>query len=94
MQITVKGHNVDVTQALNDYVNDKFTKIDRQSDGIKAIQVTLSVEKTEQKAEAVIDVVGDTFHTEAIEQDLYAAIDVLLDKVVRIIVKHKEKQQK
>ena len=50
MQITVKGHNVDVTQALNDYVNDKFTKkIDRQSDGIKAIQVTLSVEKTEQK---------------------------------------------
>lgn len=64
MQITVKGHNVDVTQALNDYVNDKFTKkIDRQSDGIKAIQVTLSVEKTEQKAEAVIDVVGDTFHT-------------------------------
>lgn len=95
MQITVKGHNVDVTQALNDYVNDKFTKkIDRQSDGIKSIQVTLSVEKLEQKAEAVIEVVGDTFHTEAVEQDLYAAIDVLLDKVVRIIVKHKEKLQK
>ena len=95
MQITVKGHNVEVTQALNDYVNEKFTKkIDRQSDGIKAILVTLSVEKTEQKAEAVIDVVGDTFHTEAVEQDLYAAIDVLLDKVMRIIVKHKEKLQK
>jgi putative sigma-54 modulation protein len=94
MQITVKCRNIELTDALNDFVHEKFTKLDRQAENIKEILVTLSVEKLEQKAEAVVEVIGDTYHTEAVGDDLYAAIDLLLDKVVRIIVKHKEKQQK
>lgn len=99
MQITVKAHNVEITQALNDFVNEKFSKkLENMSEGVKSIAVTLSVEKLEHKAEAVIEVIGDTFHTEAVvnekESDMYAAIDLLLDKVVRLVVKHKEKLQK
>ena len=94
MQITIKTRNIELTDALNDFVHDKFSKLERQAEGVKEILVTLSVEKLEQKAEAVVQVVGDTYHTEAVGDDLYAAVDVLLDKVVRLIVKHKEKLQK
>jgi putative sigma-54 modulation protein len=95
MQITIKCRNIELTDALNDFVQGKFSKLDRQNaEWIKEILITLSVEKLEQKAEAVVQVVGETYHTEAVGDDLYAAVDVLLDKVVRIIVKHKEKLQK
>ncbi len=94
MQITVKSRNIELTESLKGFVNEKFSKLERQAEGVKEILVTLSVEKLEQKAEAVVEVVGDTYHTEAVGEDLYAAIDVLLDKVVRIIVKHKEKLMK
>lgn len=96
MKITVKGRNIDITPAINEFVQDKFIKkLDRQSEGVKEIQVTLSVAKPESKAEAVIEVVGDTFHTEAsvTDGDVYAAVDLLLDKVTRVIIKHKEKTQ-
>lgn len=94
MQITVKGRNIELTPAINEFVQDKFSKLEKQSEGIKEIIVTLSVEKLSHKAEAVVEVIGDTYHTDAEGEDLYAAIDVLLDKVVRIVVKHKEKLQK
>ncbi len=94
MQITVKGRNIDLTPSINEFVQDKFSKLEKQGEGIKEILVTLSVEKLSHKAEAVVEVIGDTYHTEAEGEDLYAAIDVLLDKVVRIVVKHKEKLQK
>lgn len=94
MQITVKGRNIDLTPAINEFVHDKFSKLEKQGEGIKEILVTLSVEKLSHKAEAVVEVIGDTYHTESEGEDLYAAVDVLLDKVVRIVVKHKEKLQK
>lgn len=95
MQITIKCRNIELTDALNEFVQNKFSKLDRQNaEWIKEILITLSVEKLEQKAEAVVQVVGETYHTEAVGDDLYAAVDVLLDKVVRIVVKHKEKLQK
>ena len=61
------------------------------ADNIISVTITLSVEKVNQKAEADAHLAGKDLHVEAIEQDMYAAIDVLMDKLDRAVLKHKEK---
>ena len=92
MQLQIHGHGVDVTDALREYVESKMVRITRHAEGILDGRVQLSVDKTEQKAEANMRVAGKEIHADAIGQDLYAAIDLLADKLDRQLVKHKEKQ--
>ncbi len=91
MQLTIQGIGIKVTDALNDFVTDKFKKLDRKADLVNSIAITLTVDKQDQIAKADIDVKGNNLHTEASDSDMYAAIDALLDKVDRLIVKNKEK---
>lgn len=91
MQITVSGHHVEVTDALRDYVNQKFTRLQRHFDNITKLDVTLIVEKAAQKAEASIHVAGADIFAQAESDDMYAAIDGLTDKLDRQLIKHKEK---
>ncbi len=91
MQITIQGVGVKVTDALNEFVNDKFKKLERKGDLINSISVTLSVEKLDQIAKADIHVPGDVLHAEATAESMYTAIDALIDKVDRQLVKFKEK---
>lgn len=91
MQLTIQGIGIKITDALNDFVNDKFKKLDRKADLVNSIAVTLTVDKLVQIAKADIDVKGNNLHAEAQAEDMYAAIDALLDKVDRLIVKNKEK---
>lgn len=91
MQLTIQGIGIKITDALNDFVNDKFKKLDRKADLVNSIAVTLTVDKLSQIAKADIDVKGNNLHAEAQNEDMYAAIDALLDKVDRLIVKNKEK---
>ena len=91
MQLTIQGIGIKITDALNDFVNDKFKKLDRKADLVNSITVTLTVDKLAQIAKADIDVKGNNLHAEAQSEDMYAAIDALLDKVDRLIVKNKEK---
>ncbi len=91
MQLTIQGIGIKVTDALNDFVNDKFKKLDRKADLINAISVTLTVDKLVHIAKADIDVKGNSLHAEAQSEDMYSAVDALIDKVDRQIVKHKEK---
>ncbi len=94
MQIQISGHHVDVTQSLRDYVNNKLTKIERHFDNITKTQVTLSVEKIRQKAEATIHVSGADIFAASESEDMYAAIDNLADKLDRQVIKHKEKARR
>ena len=94
MQININGHHVEVTQALSDYVNDKFKKLERHSDGISNIHVTLSIEKLVQKAEATILIKGGKIFANSDSQDMYAAIDSLSDKLDRQLLKHMDKIQR
>jgi len=94
MQINVNGHHVEVTQALSEYVKDKFEKLERHSDGISNIQVILSIEKLVQKAEATILIKGGKIFANADSEDMYAAIDSLSDKLDRQLLKHKDKTQR
>ena len=91
MQINLSGHHIDVTPALKDYVSNKLKRLERHFDHVTNTRVVLSVEKTRQKAEATVHVSGGSLHAEAVEGDMYAAIDMLADKLDRQIKRHKEK---
>ncbi|PKM22243.1 MAG: ribosomal subunit interface protein [Gammaproteobacteria bacterium HGW-Gammaproteobacteria-14] len=91
MQINISGHHLDVTDALRDYVNEKFTRLERHFDNITSIQVILSPEPKTHKAESTIRITGGELFATAEAADMYAAIDLLTDKLDRQILKHKEK---
>jgi putative sigma-54 modulation protein len=93
MHISITGHHVDLTDALRNYVTEKFQKIERHFDKLIDIHVILTVEKLEQKAEATMQVNGAKLHAEETTGDLYAAIDGLIDKLDRQVLRHKEKTQ-
>lgn len=91
MQISLSGHHVDITEALRNYVETKFERLERHFDNVTKVQVVLSVEKLRQKAEATLHVSGADVHAECTEEKMYAAIDKLVDKVDRQVKKLKEK---
>ena len=92
MQVNITGHHVDLTDSMKNYVTEKLEKLERHVDGITNVQVTLSVEKLRQIAEATLHISGADIHGMAEDEDMYAAIDKLTDKLDRQILKHKEKQ--
>lgn len=91
MQINISGHHVEVTPAIHDYVMNKLSKLERHFDNITAVQVTLNVEKLRQIAEATVRIAGKEIFANAESEDLYAAVDMLADKLDRQLLKHKEK---
>ncbi|MBK1706764.1 ribosome hibernation-promoting factor, HPF/YfiA family [Halochromatium glycolicum] len=93
MQINLTGHHVDITEPLKGYVDSKFERLERHFDQVIKVHVILSVEKLRQKAEATIHVNGANVFADAVHEDMYAAIDGLIDKLDRQVLKHKEKRQ-
>lgn len=93
MQLNISGHHIEVTDSLRSYVTGKLDRLERHFDSINNVNVTLSVEKSRQKAEANILLKGAQLHADATHDDLYAAIDLLNDKLDRQLIKHKEKHQ-
>ena len=91
MQLNVSGHHLEVTDSLRNYVSIKLEGHERHFDRITKMNVILSVEKQRQKAESTIQVSGGEIYADAEHDDLYAAIDMLADKLDRQIIKKKEK---
>ncbi|WP_448245406.1 ribosome hibernation promoting factor [Thalassotalea agariperforans] len=91
MQINLSGHHVEITDSLRDFVNTKFAKLERHFDHINNVYVVLNVEKINQIAEATLHLNGGEIHAKADNQDMYTAIDALIDKLDRQVLKHKEK---
>jgi putative sigma-54 modulation protein len=91
MQLNVSGHHIEVTEALRNYVGTKIEKIARHFDIVSDVQCILTVEKLQHKAEATAKVNGGTIYCDHIEEDMYAAIDGLVDKLERRVRKYKEK---
>jgi len=92
MQVNITGHHVELTDSMKNYVIEKLEKLERHIDGITNVQVTLSVEKLRQIAESTLHISGADIHATAEDEDMYASIDKLIDKLDRQILKHKEKQ--
>jgi len=91
MQLNISGHHVDVTDAMRNYAQEKIQKLERHYDHITNAHIVLTVEKQRQRAEATIHVSGAELFADADSEDLYAAIDMLMDKLDRQLIKHKEK---
>jgi putative sigma-54 modulation protein len=93
MNIQITGHHVEVTAAIRDYVNGKLDRVTRHFDHVIDINVILSIDKLKQKVEATVHVRGKDIFAESEDQNMYAAIDSLVDKLDRAVIRHKEKQQ-
>jgi len=91
MQVSVTGHHIEVTEALKAHVDAKFEKLARHFDNVTDVHVIVSVEKLIQKAEATLQLSGAKLFAEDHQEDMYAAIDDMVDKLDRQITKHKEK---
>ncbi len=93
MQINFTGHRLNVTPALRAFTEEKFDRLERHFDKITAANVIFDVEKLRQIAEATLLVPKGEVHARSESQDMYAAIDDLVDKLDRQLIKHKSKNR-
>jgi putative sigma-54 modulation protein len=91
MNLNLTGHHLEITPAIRDYVSSKLERITHHFDHVIDVSVILSVEKLRRKIEASVHVRGKDIFCESADTDMYAAIDSLIDKLDRTIIKHKEK---
>lgn len=91
MNLNISGHHIDMTEALHDYVASKMARIERHFDHLIDAEVVLAVEKRRHKAEVTMNVRGNKLHAEATEQDMYTAINMMVDKLDRQTRRHKDK---
>ena len=93
MQLSITGHHINITPALRNYVDNKLERLERHFENVTDIHCVLSVEKLRHKAEATVQVSGATLFADEVQEDMYAAIDGLVDKLNRQVKKHKEKRR-
>lgn len=91
MNLYLTGHHLEITPAIRDYVSSKLQRISHHFDHVIDVNVILTVAKLERKIEASVHLRGKDIFCESTEADMYAAIDGLVDKLDRTIIKHKEK---
>jgi putative sigma-54 modulation protein len=91
MQITISGQHLDITTPLRNYVSEKMERVQRHFDNMTTTNVVLNVEKERHIVEATINAKGATLHANAEADDMYAAIDSLINKLDSQVRKHKEK---
>lgn len=91
MNLNLTGNHLLITSAIRDYVVAKLDRVNRHFDHVIDINVVMSVDKLRHKVEANLHTSGKDIHVEAVEPDMYAAIDALADKLDRQVLKHKEK---
>ena len=98
MNLTISGHHLEITPALRSYVSTKLDRVIRHFDQVVDVRVLLTVENQKEKdkrqrAECRIGVKGNDLFAESSHEDLYAAVDELVDKLDRQVAKYKETQQ-
>jgi putative sigma-54 modulation protein len=93
MRVNLSGHHVAITPALREYVDRKHARLLRHCDQVIDVQCTLTVERPRQQAESTVHLAGATLHATAVHDDMYAAIDLLADKLDEQVRRHKEKHR-
>jgi len=91
MHIETHGHQIEITPALREYVETKLERLRRHFERPCEVRVQLGIDKPQHLAEATVTLAGKTLHTDAAGVDMYAAIDLLADKLDRLLLKHKQK---
>ncbi len=93
MNLSITGHHLEVTPAIREYIHTKMARVLRHFDHVIDTQVMLSVEPLKHRAEITLHVRGKDIHCEAVEENLYASIDLLIDKIDRKVIQHKDRTQ-
>ncbi|PLC48859.1 ribosomal subunit interface protein [Pollutimonas subterranea] len=93
MNLSLTGRHLEVTPAIREYVMNKMARITRHFDNVIDTQVILSIERLNHTAEITMRLRGKDIHCEAVDENLYAAIDLLADKIDRQVIKYKSKVQ-
>ena len=91
MNLHLSGHHLEITEAMRTYITGKLDRVTRHFDHVIDVNVILSVDKLQQKVEANVHLSGKDIFVESHDANMYAAIDNLIDKLDRQIIKHKEK---
>ncbi|MGH1541150.1 MAG: ribosome hibernation-promoting factor, HPF/YfiA family [Arenicella sp.] len=91
MQLSISGHQLDLTDSLKHYITEKMEKIERHFDHVNTINVVLHVDKIRHEAEATVDAKGVSIHANAESDNMYSAIDALVNKLDSQVLKHKDK---
>ena len=91
MNLHLTGHHLEITPAIREYVSGKLQRITQHFDHLIDAHVILTADKQRQKAEVTLHVRGKDLHCESEENDLYAAIDLLADKLDRQVLRYKDK---
>jgi putative sigma-54 modulation protein len=91
MNLHLTGHHLEITPPIRDYISGKLARITHHFDHLIDVNVILSVEKLRHRIEANVRVRGKDIFCENADADMYAAIDGLVDKLDRTIIKHKER---
>lgn len=93
MNLHLTGHQFQITPPIRDYMASKLQRITHHFDHVIDVSVVLSVEKLRKKVEVSVHVSGKDIFCESADTDMYAAIDSLVDKLDRTIIRHKEKNR-
>lgn len=93
MNIVVNGRHLDITPALRSYAEEKIGKFEKYISNITEAVVTLSVEKYRHKAEVLLKVNGSLIQAEGVTGEIYSAIDEVVEKLDKRVIKYKEKLQ-
>jgi putative sigma-54 modulation protein len=93
MNLNLTGNHLAITPPIRDYILAKLERVTRHFDHVIDVNVVLSVDKLQQKVECNLHTRGKDIHVESIDADMYAAIDALVDKLDRQVLKHKEKRE-
>lgn len=91
MNLHITGHHLQVTPAIRDYLSTKMERVTKHFDHVIDVNVIMSVARLSQKVEATVHLRGREIFCESTQENMYAAIDALVDKLDRTLIKHKEK---
>lgn len=94
MQLNFTGRNIEVTPALKSFAEEKLQRLERRDDSISKINIKFLIENVTHIAEADLHLKGTELHASAKADDMYTAIDLLVDKLLTQITKHKEKSER
>jgi putative sigma-54 modulation protein len=93
MNLSITGRHLDITPAIREYVMNKMARVSRHFDNVIDTQVILSIDRLNHTADVTMRLRGKDIHCEATDENLYAAIDLLADKIDRQVIKYKTKVQ-
>ncbi|MDR2710448.1 MAG: ribosome-associated translation inhibitor RaiA [Burkholderiales bacterium] len=92
MNLQLTGHHLDITPSIREYVTSKLERITRHFDEVIDVNAILSTDKLQHKIEVTLHISGKDLHTESTDADMYAAIDNIIDKLDRLVLKQKERR--